>query len=56
MPDKATVDAGGDLRLTGVTKRFSAFTAVDGLDLTIAQGEFFALLGPSGCGKTTTLR
>ena len=52
----ATVDAGGDLRLTGVTKRFSAFTAVDGIDLTIAQGEFFALLGPSGCGKTTTLR
>jgi multiple sugar transport system ATP-binding protein len=30
--------------------------AVDGLDLTIADGEFFALLGPSGCGKTTLLR
>ncbi|GAB3252863.1 ABC transporter ATP-binding protein [Kineosporia babensis] len=45
-----------DLRLTGLTKRFSGFTAVDGLDLTISQGEFFALLGPSGCGKTTTLR
>ena len=30
--------------------------AVDGLDLQIADGEFFALLGPSGCGKTTLLR
>ena len=30
--------------------------AVDGLDLTVVDGEFFALLGPSGCGKTTLLR
>jgi spermidine/putrescine transport system ATP-binding protein len=49
-------EAGGDLRLTGVTKKFGTFIAVDGIDLTIAQGEFFAMLGPSGCGKTTTLR
>jgi spermidine/putrescine transport system ATP-binding protein len=49
-------DAGADLRLTGLTKRFGAFTAVDRLDLTVEQGRFFALLGPSGCGKTTTLR
>jgi spermidine/putrescine transport system ATP-binding protein len=39
-----------------VTKRFGDFTAVDAIDLEIAQGEFFTLLGPSGCGKTTTLR
>ena len=44
------------IRLEGVTKRFGDFTAVDDIDLVIAEGEFFSLLGPSGCGKTTTLR
>ncbi|RYU12378.1 ABC transporter ATP-binding protein [Nocardioides iriomotensis] len=48
--------AGADLTLTGVTKRFGGFAAVDDLDLEVASGQFFALLGPSGCGKTTTLR
>ena len=47
---------GSDLVLASLTKRFGGFTAVDDLDLTIAEGSFFALLGPSGCGKTTTLR
>ena len=45
-----------DLVLSGVTKQFGVFTAVDDLDLTVPEGSFFALLGPSGCGKTTTLR
>jgi spermidine/putrescine transport system ATP-binding protein len=44
------------VRFEGVTKRFGAATAVEGLSLEIRQGEFFSLLGPSGCGKTTTLR
>ena len=42
--------------LRSVVKRFGDFTAVRGIDLDIAQGEFFTMLGPSGCGKTTTLR
>jgi spermidine/putrescine transport system ATP-binding protein len=49
-------DAGADLTLASVTKRFGGFVAVDDLDLVVEQGQFFALLGPSGCGKTTTLR
>jgi len=42
--------------LRGLTKRFGAAAAVDGLNLEIGDGEFVSLLGPSGCGKTTTLR
>jgi ABC-type Fe3+/spermidine/putrescine transport system ATPase subunit len=47
---------GGEVRLVGLEKRFEDVTAVDGIDLDVPGGEFFALLGPSGCGKTTTLR
>ena len=42
--------------LQGVTKHFGDVVAVAGIDLDVADGEFFSLLGPSGCGKTTTLR
>lgn len=44
------------LVLEGLTKRYGAVAAVDGLDLAVAEGEFLCLLGPSGCGKTTTLQ
>ena len=44
------------LALEGLTKRFGEHVAVDGLSLTVEQGEFISLLGPSGCGKTTTLQ
>ena len=52
----ATSSGVPDVRLTGLTKRYGDFTAVDGINLEIRSGEFFTLLGPSGSGKTTTLK
>ena len=42
--------------LSGVKRFFGAVRAVDGIDLSVRDGEFFSLLGPSGSGKTTCLR
>src|SRR5216683_4929864 len=47
---------GGQVQIIDLVKRFAEVTAVDGINLDVAGGEFFSLLGPSGCGKTTTLR
>jgi putative spermidine/putrescine transport system ATP-binding protein len=44
------------VRLGGVRRAYGNVVAVAGLDLDVAEGEFFTLLGPSGSGKTTTLR
>ncbi|MFE7354267.1 ABC transporter ATP-binding protein [Streptomyces sp. NPDC057543] len=44
------------IALRGVHKRYGKNTALDGLDLEVAEGEFFCLLGPSGAGKTTMLK
>jgi ABC-type sugar transport system ATPase subunit len=44
------------IQINGVTKRFGEVTALDGIDLDIADGEFFCVLGPPGAGKTTLLR
>jgi putative spermidine/putrescine transport system ATP-binding protein len=55
-----TIDESGDVSsavsLRGVRKVFGDVTAVDGVDLDVRDGEFFAMLGPSGSGKTTVLR
>src|SRR5580698_2616680 len=52
MKDTASSPA---LEIQGVSKRFDR-PAVDGLDLHVNAGEFYALVGPNGAGKTTTLR
>ncbi len=39
-----------------ITKRFDNVAAIDGISLSVRNGEFMVLLGPSGCGKTTFLR
>lgn len=44
------------IRCEGLTKRFGATVAVDGLDLEVAAGQVYGLLGPNGAGKTTTIR
>lgn len=44
------------IRTEGLTKRFGDKVAVAGLDLHIAEGEFFCFLGPNGAGKTTTIK
>ncbi|MPQ97515.1 ATP-binding cassette domain-containing protein [Modestobacter sp. I12A-02628] len=59
-PSRTTVARGTPSRtvaaeLRGLVKRFGGVTAVDGLDLTVTQGEVVAFLGPNGAGKTTTI-
>jgi ABC-type sugar transport system ATPase subunit len=45
-----------EIVLSGVSKTFpGGVKAVDGISLTIEDGEFMVLVGPSGCGKTTLL-
>ncbi|MCU0826852.1 MAG: ABC transporter ATP-binding protein [Tabrizicola sp.] len=53
MPDLLTIAAA---RRAFTTPEGKTFQALDGIDLTVGDGEFVTLLGPSGCGKTTLLR
>ncbi len=44
------------IEATGLVKRYDSFTAVDGIDFTVRDGECVGFLGPNGAGKTTTVR
>ena len=52
------MSAAGELAIdvSGVTKRFGALTAVNGIDLQVGRGEIYGFLGPNGSGKTTFIR
>ena len=54
--ERDSTSTGSAVRLEGLVKRYGEVEAVSGVDLDIADGEFFSMLGPSGSGKTTTLR
>jgi ABC-2 type transport system ATP-binding protein len=43
------------ISIDGLSKRYGALVALDGVDLRVEQGEFFGLLGPNGAGKTTLI-
>jgi ABC-2 type transport system ATP-binding protein len=49
-------EANSTLTISGVTKRFDEFTAVNNLSLRVRPGRIFGLIGPNGAGKTTTIR
>jgi len=44
------------LRIAGLVKSFGSFTALHGIDLAVAEGEFLTIVGPSGSGKSTLIR
>ena len=44
------------LKIKALTKKYGKFTAVDNLDLRVADGEIFGFVGPNGAGKTTTMK
>ncbi len=48
--------SGHMIEVSGLTRKFGHFTAVDGISFKVEEGEIFGLLGPNGAGKTTTIR
>jgi ABC-2 type transport system ATP-binding protein len=55
-PASERVGSGLAIETTGLTKRFGARTALDGIDLRVPRGSAFGFLGPNGAGKTTIIR
>jgi ABC-2 type transport system ATP-binding protein len=53
---KGPVMADPAIVIEKLTRRFGALTAVDGIDLQVAGGQFFGFLGPNGAGKSTTIK
>ena len=51
----AHVSPSGAIETLGISRTFGSFVAVDGIDLSVQEGELFSLLGPNGAGKTTTI-
>lgn len=56
IPDATVPDAQVAVRARGLTRRYGAHTAVDGIDFDIRTGEAFGFLGPNGAGKSTTMK
>src|SRR3954468_16987993 len=56
LPTVADVTDQLAVRAEGLTKRYGALTAVDGINISVAEGEVYGVLGPNGAGKTTFLR
>src|ERR1700743_601442 len=50
------VDNFAPIEIQGLTKNFGSVRALDGLDLTVREGEVHGFLGPNGAGKSTTIR
>src|SRR5919205_4260559 len=55
-PDTNRAGTAAVIVVSGLIKRYGKFTAVNGFDLTVYDGEIFSILGPNGAGKTTTLQ
>jgi len=53
---ESTKDNHFAIQTFSISRRFGNFVAVDGIDLSIKEGELFSLLGPNGAGKTTTIK